>query len=75
MSTLEELEKKTEAAKVAYDNAMDAAARARFAATIAMDAACQAILIAGEASSTYDSLVEVYVAAKAALIAYDKENT
>ena len=64
MSTLEELEKKTEVAKVAYDNAMDAAADAKFAAKIAMDAAFSAIWAAADASETYDALVEVYVAAR-----------
>ena len=63
MSTLEELERKTEVAKVVYDNAMDAAADAKFAAKIAMDAAFSAIW-AADASETYDALVEVYVAAR-----------
>ena len=64
MSTLEELEKKTEAAKVAYDNAMYAAGDARVAAKSAMDDAFSAIWAAADASTTYDSLVEVYVAAR-----------
>jgi hypothetical protein len=70
---LKELEKKLEVAKVASDNALDAAANARFAATIAMDAACSAIWIAADASTTYDSAVAVYLQARDAV--YGKENT
>ena len=54
MSTLEELEKKTEVAKVAYDNAMDAAADAKFAAKIAMDAAFSAIWAAAKVGYKLD---------------------
>jgi hypothetical protein len=68
---LEELEKKLEVAKVASDNALDAASHARVAAKIAMDAACDAIWIAADASTTYDSAVAVYWQARDAV--YGKE--
>ncbi len=72
MSTREELEKKLEVAKVAFDNAMDAASHARVVATIAMDAAYSASWIAADASTTYDSAVNVYWQARDAV--YGKEN-
>ena len=61
MSTLEELERKTEVAKVVYDNAMDAAADAN------------AAYAAYAANAAYAAADAAYDAAKDAWIAYDKE--